>query len=326
MRGIDSIANATTPRAASRSIPSRSESGSRNPMRTWPSCSRAASPASGLRTLATASASHGLPRATPASPYASSGKEAAAPAPGSTTTSKPAAASFPAVSGTSATLRSPGAVSRGTPTLICANSRPAAAPGRVVFPQSPRGRAVHSPVGDAFLHAPRAAAPLRGRDARVVRDPVARRDGADRLRRSRLARELRDRVGDLPGGPGRGRRRQPRLLGDRTVRRPGALPPLAVAVALRRPRASRNRATHEATRRQDGLLRPFHRGAALHGGVGRRPRPHALVALPVLEHGGRGLLGRRGRPRPPPTRARRPPRRSRPPGPSRPPAYGGGRG
>src|SRR5712691_2219772 len=122
MRGTDSIANATTPRSASLSIPSLSPSGSRKPTRSWPSRSRAASASSGLRTLTTASASQGEPSVAPASAYASSGNDAASPAAGSTTTSKPPAASFPTVSGTSATLRSPGAVSRAAPTLIAEDS------------------------------------------------------------------------------------------------------------------------------------------------------------------------------------------------------------
>src|SRR5882724_116256 len=87
-------------------------------MRTWPSRKRATSASSGLRTFTTPSASHGDPSVAPASMYAASGNHAASPAPGSTTTSKPAAASFPTVSGTRATRRSPGAVSRATPTLI----------------------------------------------------------------------------------------------------------------------------------------------------------------------------------------------------------------
>ena len=125
-----------------------------------------------LRTFDDASASHGEPSVTPASVYASSGNEAASPAPGSTTISKPAAASFPAVSGTRATLRSPGAVSRATPTLIAGN----------------HNHAEYTRAGGALLHPPRAAAALRRGDARVVRVAASRRDRAHLLRRARLAR------------------------------------------------------------------------------------------------------------------------------------------
>ena len=66
MRGIDSIANAVTPRAVSRSMPSASVSGCRWPIRTCPSRRRSTSSALGLRTLATRSASQGSPRVAPA--------------------------------------------------------------------------------------------------------------------------------------------------------------------------------------------------------------------------------------------------------------------
>jgi hypothetical protein len=117
IRGIDSIANATTPRPASRSIPSRSVKGCKNPISTWPSRSRSASASSGFWTFATASTSaHGSSTIRPpASSYDASGNEAASPAPRSTSTSKPAGTSLPTTSGTSATRRSPGLVSLGTP-------------------------------------------------------------------------------------------------------------------------------------------------------------------------------------------------------------------
>src|SRR3954462_8075524 len=123
----------------------------------------------------------------------SSGNEAAAPAPGSTITWKPAAASFPAVSGTSATLRSPATVSRATPTLI---------------EETLLNPCVGS-LRDAFLHPSRAAAALRRRDARVVRDSAAGRDGAHLLRRARIERRLRHRTGDRDCGGRYGRGRPP---------------------------------------------------------------------------------------------------------------------
>ena len=116
MRGIDSIAKAVTPRELRRSIPSLSVSGWRKPISTWPSRSLPTSSSLGLRTLATRSAAHGSPIAAPASVNASSVNEAAAPAPCSTTTSIPS--SFDTRSGTRATLRSPAAVSFGTPTFM----------------------------------------------------------------------------------------------------------------------------------------------------------------------------------------------------------------
>src|SRR6478735_458875 len=103
------------------------------------------------------SAAHGEPIVAPACVYASSGNDAASPAPGSTVTSKPAAVSFPTVSGTRATLRSPRAVSRATPTLIADNSK-----------QVPT-----LALRVTLLHPPRAAAALRRGDARVVRFAAA---------------------------------------------------------------------------------------------------------------------------------------------------------
>src|SRR5581483_11877530 len=103
------------------------------------------------------------------------------------TISKPAACSFPTVSGTSATLRSSGAVSCGTPTLIAANSTGRGGRHRAdlsadVLRVSPR-----LAVGDALLHASRLAVALRRRDARVVRHPAAGRDRAHLLRRAGVA-------------------------------------------------------------------------------------------------------------------------------------------
>src|SRR5579864_971559 len=54
----------------------------------------------------------------PLAAYSASGKPAAAPAPASTINSRPALARLGMTMGTSATRRSPGYVSRGTPTII----------------------------------------------------------------------------------------------------------------------------------------------------------------------------------------------------------------
>src|SRR5439155_3642406 len=75
----------------------------------------------GFCTFTTASASHALSTmVAPASSNASSSNDAAPPAPRSTTTSCPASTSLATTSGTSATRRSPGAVSFGTPIFTCA--------------------------------------------------------------------------------------------------------------------------------------------------------------------------------------------------------------
>src|SRR4051794_27529438 len=170
-------------------------------------CPERSDASSGRRTATIASASQGEPIVPPACTYASSGNEAASPAPGSTVTSKPAAVSFPTVSGTRATLRSPGAVSRATPTLIAVNSKQ-------VHTLAPRG---------AFLHPPRAAAAVPRGDARVVRFAAPGRDGVDLLWRPRLAGELQHRRGDRSRDSGGNRRRQPRLLAHRQARRACAL-------------------------------------------------------------------------------------------------------
>ena len=67
IRGIDSIANATTPREASCSIPAASVSGCRNAIRMLPLPSRSASPGLGFATFTTVSADHGSPTVAPAS-------------------------------------------------------------------------------------------------------------------------------------------------------------------------------------------------------------------------------------------------------------------
>src|SRR5438132_12301986 len=95
-------------------MPSPSVNGCRNAIRTVPSPRRAVSSPLGFATLTPASAPHGSPSTAPASTNASSVNPACAPAPDSTTTSKPL--SRETASGTSATRRSPWAVSFGTPT------------------------------------------------------------------------------------------------------------------------------------------------------------------------------------------------------------------
>src|SRR3954469_10913352 len=68
-----------------------------------------------------------------------------------------------------------------------------------------------------------------------------------------------------------------------------------MAERLQRPRAAASGAADEATRREDGLLRPLRHRAALHGGLDRGSRPYELVEVPLLERGRRDLLGDRRR-------------------------------
>ena len=72
-------------------------------------------------------------------------------------------------------------------------------------------------------------------------------------------------------------------------------------------RAPAGRSDHAAPRRQDGVLRPLRRDSPLHRRVGRRPRPDAVVAVPLLERDRRDRLGDRRR-RSSRTTAARPPR------------------
>jgi len=88
-------------------------------MTSVPGVSWATSSGPGLSTHATHSVSATALASTssaPASEYSASRNPAVSPAPRSTRISNPEAASFEAVSGTSATRRSPGAVSFGTET------------------------------------------------------------------------------------------------------------------------------------------------------------------------------------------------------------------
>ena len=134
-----------------------SVSGERRATIAWPSRRRAASSAVGRCTFTMQSAvaytSSRVARVAPASSKALSGKEAATPAPRSTTTSTPAALRRPSASGTRATRRSPGRVSRGTPTFMRApgglerwgngaNTTEAAGFTRARVPPACAGRAV----------------------------------------------------------------------------------------------------------------------------------------------------------------------------------------
>src|SRR4051794_10891333 len=119
MRGIASIAKAVTPALLSCSIVSGCVRGARNPTRTPSRRSLPTSSAEGGLTLTTTSADHTSPDSVaPASSKCASGIRAPSPAPGSTRTSRPLPTSRLITSGTSATRRSPGAVSFGTPTVM----------------------------------------------------------------------------------------------------------------------------------------------------------------------------------------------------------------
>src|SRR4051794_23353721 len=119
IRGIASIAKLVTPTSASDLASSGLVSGSRKPIRTWPRFRRPTSSAVGGVTLRTTSAAQmSSPTFAPASVYSSSPCDAPSPASGSTTTSISLAVSALTTSGTSATRRSPSAVSFGTPIFI----------------------------------------------------------------------------------------------------------------------------------------------------------------------------------------------------------------
>ena len=116
IRGIASIANAVAPVCASAALPGPFVSGARKPTSTDSAPSRADSSGAGGATFATTSADQApSPSLAPAASNRASGIPAASPAPGSTTTSCPWPASLRTTSGTSATRRSPSAVSLGTP-------------------------------------------------------------------------------------------------------------------------------------------------------------------------------------------------------------------
>src|SRR3954453_8074690 len=130
VRGTSSIASAVTPVAARRAVPAGSSSGRRKPMST---CSPASSPSSsaggGCTRAITRQAYTSVrpPMRAPAFSKSASERYAPSPAPCSTTTSTPSFTSRCTVSGTSATRRSRGAVSFGTPTLtgmgVCSGMR-----------------------------------------------------------------------------------------------------------------------------------------------------------------------------------------------------------
>src|SRR5450759_1035280 len=124
VRGIASRLIAVTPRSASCCMRPGSMSGVSSPTSAWPERSFAASASVGFWTFTTQSAwaytSSAETIVAPASSYAVSGNAAAVPAPRSTRISIPAASSLARASGTSATRRSPGRVSLGTPTFMWA--------------------------------------------------------------------------------------------------------------------------------------------------------------------------------------------------------------
>ena len=209
VRGIDSIANATTPRAASRSTPSRSASGSRIADQ---ELALVQPRGLGLVRLAHLDDDVRLPRRAERRAGVARtprrGTRRRSPAPGSTTTSKPAAASFPTVSGTRATRRSPGAVSRATPTLIAGT----------IFDAEYALRAVEHffthhglPLLFVVVMLESFGIPLPGETALIFFGVLASQGHYYIV------------VGDRRRGGRRDHRRQPRLLADRPARRPRAL-------------------------------------------------------------------------------------------------------
>src|SRR2546421_406181 len=230
MRGIDSIAKAITPDSWRRSIPCRSVSGARKPITTTPLCSAATWSGDGRTALTTISASSALSTScAPAPSYSASRKDAVAPALRSTSSSRPAAVSFATESGTSATRRSPAAVSRGMPTLTARNSKAGMFAVSRLLPHCSGGDGLHRPL--------RARRRVPDRRRRELGRAGTRRDGAHRRGRARVAGALLDRRRDRGGrgrgnrlrrrrrcrvlrGPGRGGRDRP-LRADRRRRRRG---------------------------------------------------------------------------------------------------------
>ncbi|SKY61394.1 Uncharacterised protein [Mycobacteroides abscessus subsp. abscessus] len=118
MRGIASTAYASTPASFSAPTLVSALRGAKKPISFWPRRSLAISASLGGDTRSTTSAAYGSPIVAPASTYASSGINASTPAPDSTVTGTPLPTSVATTFGTSATRRSPSAVSRTTPTLM----------------------------------------------------------------------------------------------------------------------------------------------------------------------------------------------------------------
>ena len=122
VRGIRSRLMAVTPASARRRAKPGSPSGASIPSTAWPGRSPAITCSSGLPTVtitsAPAASSSRAAMPAPASVNASSLSQALSPAPVSTRTSSPAARSLATASGTSATRRSPGAVSLTTATFM----------------------------------------------------------------------------------------------------------------------------------------------------------------------------------------------------------------
>src|SRR5664280_92529 len=164
VRGIASRLIAVTPRSASCCMSPGSMSGVSSPISAWPERNRPTSAGDGFWIFTTQSAwaytSSVETIVAPASSYAASGKAAAVPASCSTRISSPAALSLARASGTSATRRSPGKVSLGTPTFMWA-------PGGRGLATGYRARAHAASVPAAT---PTAA---RCRSGRHHRDPVA---------------------------------------------------------------------------------------------------------------------------------------------------------
>ena len=196
IRGIDSIANATTPRRRRRSMPSVSVSGERNPISTR-SLRESPRPrrrsVGATRTMASDAVERdaGLAHRRARLAYASSAKPAATPAPRSTTISNPSAASRCTASGTSATRRFAGEQTPGAPrTRIGREST-----GR---DQAPRGE----PIARVRLSTPYTAAmevcdpglgvTLRGSRLTPRRSPVGSAGTRSDSTTSRLGAALHD--------------------------------------------------------------------------------------------------------------------------------------
>src|SRR5664279_5893953 len=198
VRGIASRLIAVTPRSASCCMSPGSMSGVSSPTSAWPERNRAVSAGEGFWTLTMQSAWAYTPSVetivAPASTYAASGKAAAVPASCSTRISSPAALSLARASGTSATRRSPGRVSLGTPTFMWAPGGRGLATGyraRAHAASVPSRRPRRPVVGSGRHHRDPVALERDDRPPVVLRDRrrPARRDVDQHERHARGAHE-----------------------------------------------------------------------------------------------------------------------------------------
>src|SRR5205085_1986211 len=197
MRGIASIAKLVTPAPASAFVVSPEVRGARCPISTWPLRRRPISSVlvtATCRTTSAPQAASAPPTSAPASLYSESGCPAPSPAPDSSATSRSDLRSEATMSGTSATRRSPSAVSLGTPILI-GESRAAYA----IRSARGSGRGLGARQGGEPVEGvqPLAGVELHRRDDQPRHADLA--VALDPLRNLFLRADQRGRLGDLVG-------------------------------------------------------------------------------------------------------------------------------